>query len=38
MSPVDVASLSISKVTGKIVTDQTPKEFVIKTLAFNAGV
>ena len=38
MSPVDVDSLSISKVTGKIATDQTPKEFVIKTLAFNAGV
>jgi membrane peptidoglycan carboxypeptidase len=38
MSPVDVASLSISKVTGKIATASTPEQFVIKTLAFNSAI
>jgi len=38
MPPVDVTSLSISRVTGKIATDKTPKEFITKTLSFNASI
>jgi len=34
MSAVEVAEISISKVSGKLATESTPSDFVVKTLAY----
>jgi len=38
MTPVDVGSVSISKVTGKLSNEHTPPEFVVKTYAYNTSL
>jgi hypothetical protein len=38
MSKVDVKSVTISKVTGRLANDSTPAEYRISTLAYNSNI
>jgi membrane peptidoglycan carboxypeptidase len=38
MPKVDVKSVTISKITGRLANDNTPEEFKVTTLAYNANI